>query len=257
MTEKSFMRQSVKSKKDNVVIKSIVFDGSNTLYSDNNPISQEILDFVTEIPVSEKIFFSNIGGVSSKKLLRDKNIPKHIFKTHLTSYDLLVSKLKPHASSLKVYVYGNENVKNEVKKLFVCVSLEEATDILFCNIDFDGGINEVNRITKVLIQRPSIRMHLANNDRISLNPQSNLTVANVLDAVNQALQASDIIIKPLVYGKPFLSRADLKIRTKQVLVVGDNVKTDGVLATNLDASFLLVNTQNIIERLEPWYDRFA
>ena len=257
MTGKNFMKQSVKSAKDNGVINCIVFDGSNTLYSDSNPISQAVLEFVRKIPVSEKIFFSNIGGVSSTKLLNEKRIPKHIFTTHLTSYDLLVSKLQSYETDLKVYVYGNQNVKNELKQFFVCVSPEEATDILFCNIDFDGGINEINRITKILVQRPSVRLHLANNDRININLHSNWTVANVLDAVNQALQASDVIIKPLVYGKPFLSRADLKIRAKQVLVVGDTVKTDGALATNLDASFLLVNTQNIIERLEPLYDRFA
>lgn len=225
----------------------IILDGYGTLYGrDQTPLKgvERFLNIFGE----KSILFSNIGSTTGSKLseILERNfsqIPTRI----LTSMDLLIQYLKEQEIS-SAYHFGGEQAEyilntNGIK---INSSNDRIDCIIFTSLPDKNWIKKSQRVLQLINHGELKKIILANPDRLLPGPHVGINVGMMFDMFLRGWDQKSFKAKIVEIGKPNISREDLNLcPNSKVLVVGDNILTDGGLATNINAEFVLISDQSV------------
>ncbi len=225
----------------------LVFDGFGTLYNrDLHPLpgAIELLEDVN----CDSILFSNVGSITGDQLRIRLNAQfNHLPSTILTSMDLLIQHLYDHDIN-SLYHFGGCVAGLELEKHGITLaSLKDQPEIVaFTSLPGDDWIQLSQDVLRMINNQNIQKLILANPDRLLPGEHVGINVGMVFDMLLQSWPKSAYDLPIFEIGKPNLNREQLNIEDyKNILVLGDNIITDGGLASQLDADFVLISCSEI------------
>ena len=229
----------------------VIFDGFGTLYDKNLLPLPGAIDLISEIG-SKAILFSNVGSMTGDQL-RDRLAKNfiHLPSRIITSLDILLRYLKKN-NIREIYHYGgSKTVKLFIQNHISVVPFEKDSDTLvFTSLPTSNWIQDSQSVLKLINDLKVKQVILANPDRLLPGDHVGINVGMMFDTViNNWPLCTRNGLNILELGKPSLTKYDLKIKdVEKILVIGDNIITDGGLAKSLNCDFNLISNQNIIKK---------
>jgi len=221
----------------------VILDGFGTLYNKNFvPIegASKLLNLIGD----KGILFSNVGSLIGselkERLLCKIDCPS--IKV-LTSLDLLCLHIKNQNIKI-IYHYGGENAKKILSKITSLTDLiqDEVEALVFTSLPTNNWIKESQDILRYINLHRNANLILANPDRLLPGEHVGINVGMMFDMLIKNWPTNRFKLSRIEIGKPFLKRDDLSLNSnKNLLVIGDNIHTDGGLAKTLNAEFILIS----------------
>ncbi|MDC3077490.1 hypothetical protein OA327_02140 [Flavobacteriales bacterium] len=213
----------------------IILDVSQTLYDNNQTPLKGSFEFLKKY--KEKIIVvSNIGSLTGLELRKKLNTIFKIDITNvITSLDLVINHLNKKKYD-NIFHYGSsqilEKLKSETNLNFIedhsCNKIET---LLFTSLCKDLSWIKLTQNTLNLMARENINIILGNPDRSCPIKPHNFTVSLIHDALLSSCIELGYSPKSIEIGKPNIKIEELGILlNEKTVVIGDNPKTDGLLA---------------------------
>ena len=225
----------------------VVFDGFGTLYDKDLlplPGALELLEDMS----CDSILFSNVGSITGDQLrIRLTSQFDDLPSTILTSMDLLIRYLND-LDVKSIYHFGGRMAGLELEKQGITLaSLRDQPEIIvFTSLPGDDWIQLSQSVLRMINSQNLQKLILANPDRLLPGEHVGINVGMVFDMLVESWPKSTYDLPIVEIGKPNLNRCQLNIEDhKNVLVLGDNLITDGGLASRLDADFVLISCSEI------------
>jgi ribonucleotide monophosphatase NagD (HAD superfamily) len=228
----------------------IILDGYGTLYDKfllPLPGSRELLNIIS----SKSILFSNVGSMTGHQLKSKlkpnfKSLPGQV----ITSLDILINYLK-HNNFINICHYGgSKTAKLLIQNGISVIPFGNNSNIIvFTSLPSNNWIKDSQSVLKIINSSKSTQLILSNPDRLLPGKHVGINVGMMFDMLVKSwpkkIKDSLNIIE---IGKPGLTRFDLGIKNEEnIVVIGDNIITDGGLAQNLNCDFNLISKDNISE----------
>ena len=221
----------------------IILDGYGTLYDQN----YELLNGAQEIlkkSFSKAILLSNVGSLTGTQLinkLQKKKIsplPSRV----ITSLDLLLNYLRINNLD-NIFHYGGFAAQENIERSgFKISQLDDSPEtIVFTSLPSKNWIEETQKVLRIINNNQPKKLILANPDRLLPGKHVGINVGMMFDMMTRDWPKETKLFEIIEIGKPKLCRSDLLLKENEpILVIGDNKKTDGILAKNLHADFMMV-----------------
>jgi ribonucleotide monophosphatase NagD (HAD superfamily) len=232
----------------------IILDVSQTLYDDNRTPLEGSFDFLEKY--QEKIvIISNIGSLTGNELRNKLNIIFNINITKvITSLDLVIDYLKKKKYD-NIYHYGSNKVLGKLKRETNFNFIEDYSSsnietLLFTSLCTDGSWINLTQNTLNLMARGDINIILGNPDRSCPVKPHNFTVSLIHDALLSSCIELGYSPTSIEIGKPNIKMEEMGISlNEKTVVVGDNSKTDGLLAVKNKFDYIQVGNRVIENEL--------
>lgn len=225
----------------------VVFDGFGTLYDKNLVPLPGALELLEDMSY-ESILFSNVGSIRGDQLrIRLTNQFENLPSTILTSMDLLIQYLS-EVDVKSVYHFGGRVAGLELENQGITLSSpsDQPEIIVFTSLPGDDWIQLSQSVLRMINSQNLQKLVLANPDRLLPGEHVGINVGMVFDMLVESWPKLAYDLPTVEIGKPNLTRCQLNIEDdKKVLVIGDNLITDGGLAGRLDADFVLISCSEI------------
>ena len=228
----------------------IVLDVSQTLYDENQIPFDGAYEFLKKHK-DKIIVVSNVGSLTGNELQKKlKNIFKLEISRVITSLDLVIEFLNKNKFD-NIFHYGSKKTLDKLKSItnfnFIEDHLSDKIEtIIFTSLCPDSNWIKLTQDSLNLMSRENVNIILGNPDRSSPNRPHNFTVSLMHDALLFSCKELGYKIKSTEIGKPNIDLVDMGIDTNQkTIVIGDNPKTDGLLAVKNKFDYLQVGNAEI------------
>ena len=232
----------------------IILDVSHTLYDNNQVPMQGAEEFLNKYK-HKIIILSNIGSLTGEELKKKLNSKFNInLENVITSLDLVINHLKTFNYS-NIFHYGSfkvlEKLIRKTNLNFVDFNNPKIETVLFTSLCNSSSWIKLTQNTLNVMTRPGIKIILGNPDRSCPIKPHNFTVSLIHDALMSS--CSELGYKPdgIEIGKPYIGRLDLGISINdKIVVIGDNPKTDGLLALKNKFDYIQVGNKIVDEKIK-------
>lgn len=223
--------------------KAFVLDLDGTVYIGNQPI-QSSIDFINKYENDFKFYYMTNNTSNSKvnclKKLISMGVNKVIIEDIISPVDALVSYLKEN--SLKnIYCLGTNAFKEELRNNQIEIkNFQDKIDALV--MAYDTELNYQKIVEFSLLLKKDLPYLATHNDIVC--PHENGFVPDVGSFIKM-FEASNSRVPSKYFGKPnvdLLHSVLNKYDREELIIVGDRLYTDKVLADNANVDFTLVLT---------------
>jgi ribonucleotide monophosphatase NagD (HAD superfamily) len=232
----------------------IILDGYGTLY-DRNFIPFEGALKLLGLIGNKGVLFSNIGSLRGSEL-KDKVRMSFgfSFTQVITSLDLLCNYINEN-NIKKIYHYGGASARNELMKITSLTnSIKDFADaIVLTSLPQENWIKESQDLLRYINIHKDVKVILSNPDRLLPGSDVGINVGMMFDMLIKPWPSKGFKLSQIEIGKPNLTRNDLLLNTNEkLLVVGDNYKTDGGLAKEINSEFVLISKDTRLDSQNKW-----
>ena len=219
-----------------------VFDLDGTVYLDNVPI-QGTIDFIKRNQGEKEIFF--LTNNTSKNLA---DYTRKLAKIGLeVGVERILSPLLPLVDHLKeqvihfLYPVGNKSFQSFLRERMPGVVFTAGTECQAVVLAYDTELTYEKLATScLLLQRPEVHFLSTHPDLVCPSRQGPLPDTGSFVKLYEAATGR---LPELVFGKPntlVLSPLLKRFRRDEMVMVGDRLSTDKLLAENAGIDFILV-----------------
>lgn len=219
-----------------------VLDLDGTVYLGDQPI-QGTLDFIRRNWSTKEFFF--LTNNTSKNL---SDYTKKLAKLGLdVELERILSPLLPLVDHLKeqgincIYPVGNTSFQAFLKERMSEVIFTSGADCQAVVLGYDTELTYEKLATScLLLQRPEVHFFSTHPDLVCPSPQGPLPDTGSFVKLYEAATGR---LPELVFGKPstrVLSPVFKRFRREEMVMVGDRLTTDKLLAENAGIDFILV-----------------
>ncbi|MFA7083382.1 MAG: HAD-IIA family hydrolase [Arcobacteraceae bacterium] len=235
--EKKFSKFSLKDKK------ALIFDLDGTIYLGNKPI-QGTIDFIINHCDKYDIYYMTNN---TSKNLRD--YVDRLNKLNLnTSIEKIISPLLPLIDFLKtnkifnIFLVGNENLKKYLIEQIPNITFtddERICQAVVCGYDTELTYEKLKNAS-LLLKNKNIKFIATHKDIVCPTEKGNIP------DIGAMLKLLELTVdrKPTsIFGKPnpvLLNKLLSKFTNNEMVIIGDRVYTDKLLANNANIDFILV-----------------
>lgn len=212
-------------------------DVSQTLYDHNKEPLEGSYEFLQKY--KEKIIVvSNIGSITGDDLrIKLNDIFSVELKKVITSLDLVIEYLNKSQLN-NIFHYGSDEI---LKKLRMETNLDFIDDhlnsgiecVLFTSLCSDSSWIKRTQNALNIMTRDNVNIILGNPDRSCPTKPHNFTVSLIHDALLYSCAQLGYDVHSKEIGKPNIKFEEIGVALLgKTIVVGDNPRTDGLLAAN-------------------------
>ena len=227
----------------------IIIDGHGTLYDDKYTPCAGALKFMRKY-YKKTILFSNIGSKTGYELEQTLKVKFSILPYKIiTSLDLMLNHIEKNKYR-SIFHFGNNKLNHEINR-YVPKIIEnyekriKPDAVLFTSLPQDSVILRMQAALNYILSC-NAKILLANPDRITLNPPYKITVAILCDSIINSLSKIKRNIEIVEFGKPYIGKDDLNIKSySDVVVIGDNPWTDVALAKKMGCDSILITAKDV------------
>lgn len=220
----------------------ILFDLDGTVYLGDKPITGT-LHYIQQNPYKQDIYFLTNNT--------SKNLEEYIHKLQAmgieTDLEHMISPLLPLAEYLlaenihTIYPVGNSSFLRYLSKNLPHLTMSDGADCQAVVLAYDTELTYAKLAAScLLLQRPEVRFLATHPDAVCPSPLGPLPDTGSFIELYKAATGR----RPeLVFGKPnplIVSSLLKKYNPEEMVMVGDRLYTDKVLAENVGMDFILV-----------------
>lgn len=251
--EKKFSTFSLKNKK------ALIFDLDGTVYLGKEPI-QGTVDFIINNSNKYEMYFmtNNTSKNLNDYVERLQNLKINV------SIDKIISPLLPLVSYLKenkilnVFLVGNKNLEEYLINNIPNIQFtkeENACQSVVVGYDTELTYDKL-KISSLLLKNENIKYIATHEDVVCPTEKGNIPD---IGAILKLLEVTTNRKPTTIFGKPnsiLLDNLVAKYSSDEMVVIGDRIYTDKVLANNANIDFILVlsgeSKREDIENLEKF-----
>lgn len=232
----------------------IILDVSQTLYDSNNTPLEGSYDFLKKYN-KKIIIISNIGSLTGNDLrIKLNNIFSIKLNKVITSLDLVIEYLNKKQLD-NIFHYGSnkilEKLKKETNLNFIDDHLNNKIEnLLFTSLCSDSSWIKLTQNALNLMTRENVNIILGNPDRSCPVKPHNFTVSLIHDALLSSCSQLGYETKSIEIGKPNIELDEIGVMlNEKTVVIGDNPRTDGLLAVKNNFDYIQVGNSEIKNEL--------
>lgn len=235
--EKKFSNFSLKNKK------AFIFDLDGTVYLGNEPI-QGTIDFIINNASKYDVYFmtNNTSKNLNDYIERLKSLKIDVSMDKIISPLLPLVKYLEENKVLNIFLVGNKNFKEYLIRNVPNITFTEDENI--CQAVVVGYDTELTyeklKVASLLLKNDNIKYIATHEDIVCPTEKGNIPDIGAM----LKLLESTVYRKPtMVFGKPnsiLLDELISKYSLSEMVIVGDRIYTDKVLANNANIDFILV-----------------